>query len=46
MEKAVQARIPCLVTISTATSLAVDRARQAGLNLIMLARRDAMLAVT
>lgn len=45
VEKAVRARIACLVTISTATSLAVDRARQAGLNLIILARSDAVLAV-
>ncbi len=43
VEKAVVAGCSTLVTISTATSLAVDRARQAGLTLIALARPDSML---
>jgi FdhD protein len=34
-----------LVTISAATDLAVARAAEAGLRLVMLARPDAMLAV-
>jgi FdhD protein len=45
VEKAVIAGAPLLVTISTATSLAVARAQAAGLRLVMLARSDAMLAV-
>ncbi len=43
VEKAVVANIPLLVTISTATSLAISRAAQANLRLIALARPDAML---
>jgi FdhD protein len=43
VEKAVIARCPVLVTISTATSLAVERARAAGLTLYALARPDAAL---
>jgi FdhD protein len=44
VEKAVLAGCPLLVTVSMATSLAVDRAAEAGLKLIALARADAMLA--
>lgn len=44
VEKAVLARCPLLVTISAATSLAIKRAHDAGLALIILARTDAMLA--
>lgn len=43
VEKAVMARIPALVTISAPTSLAIERARQARLTLIALARADSML---
>ncbi|WP_368389956.1 formate dehydrogenase accessory sulfurtransferase FdhD [Sphingopyxis sp. USTB-05] len=43
VEKTVRARCPVLVAISAPTSLAVERARQAGLHLIALARRDTML---
>jgi FdhD protein len=45
VEKAVLADCPMLVTISAPTSLAIDRARQAGLKLAVLARRDALLGV-
>jgi FdhD protein len=44
VEKAVLAGCPLLVTVSMATSLAVERAAEAGLELIALARSDAMLA--
>jgi FdhD protein len=44
VEKAVLAGCPLLVTVSMATSLAVERAAEAGLKLIALARSDAMLA--
>lgn len=43
VEKTALSGCPLLVTISTATSLAADRAKAAGLNLIALARPDAML---
>lgn len=43
VEKAVLARIPVLVTISAPTSLAVERAREAGLTLVSLARPDSAL---
>lgn len=43
VEKTVMAGCAMLVTVSIATSMAVDRARQAGLSLIALARSDAML---
>jgi FdhD protein len=46
VEKAALADCPMLVTISMATSLALDRAREAGLSLIVLARADAVLATT
>ena len=43
VEKAVLANCPMLAAISAPTSLAVDRAKQAGLSLIVLARSDAVL---
>jgi FdhD protein len=43
VEKAVLAGCPTLVTVSMATSLAVARAGETGLELIVLARSDAML---
>lgn len=45
VEKAVLAECPMLVTVSLATSLAVSRAHQAGLQLVMLARPDSLLRV-
>lgn len=44
VEKAVLAGCPLLVTVSMATSLAIERAAEAGLRLVTLARADAMLA--
>jgi FdhD protein len=44
VEKAVLANCPLLVTISAPTQLAADRAAQAGLPIVVLARRDAALA--
>jgi FdhD protein len=46
VEKAVLAACPMLVTVSMATSLALARAREAGLPLVVLARPDAMLCPT
>ena len=46
VEKAALAGCPTLVTLSAPTGLAIDRAREAGLRLIVLARPDAMLAAT
>jgi FdhD protein len=46
VEKAALAGIPLLVTVSAPTTLAVDRAREAGLTLIALARADEMLCVS
>jgi len=43
VEKAVLSQCPLLVTISAPTRLAVSRAEEAGLPLVVLARRDAML---
>ena len=43
VEKAVLARCPTLVTISAPTGLALDRASEAGLRLVTLARSDAVL---
>ena len=43
VEKAVLSNCPLLVTISAPTRLALDRADAAGLPLIVLARRDAVL---
>lgn len=45
VEKAVLAGCPLLVTISAPTTLAVDRARSAGLRLVALARPDAALVM-
>lgn len=45
VEKAALANCPLLVTVSAPTTLAVERARAAGLRLIVLARSDAVLAV-
>ena len=44
VEKAVLAGCPTLVTISAPTTLALDRAAEAGLRLVVLARADAVLA--
>lgn len=46
VEKTVLAGCPTLVTISTATSLAVERAEQSGLRLIALARADNALLLS
>ena len=43
VEKCVRAGFPLLITISAPTSLAIDRAREAGLALGVLARHDTML---
>lgn len=43
VEKAALAGCPLLVTVSMATDLAITRARDAGLRLLVLARPDAML---
>lgn len=45
VEKAVVAGCPMLITISAPTSLAVERAIEAGLTLAALARKDSMLVV-
>ena len=46
VEKAALAGIPMLVTISAPTSLAVERAEEAGLTLIALARADSVLVMS
>jgi FdhD protein len=46
VEKAVLSSCPMLATISAPTSLAVTRARQAGLPLRVLVRGDALLATS
>jgi FdhD protein len=46
VEKAALAGIPLLVTISAPTSLAVDRAQEAGLTLVALARSDSVLVMS
>lgn len=46
VEKAAIAGIPLLVTVSAPTSLAIERAKQAELTLIALARADEMLLVS
>jgi FdhD protein len=46
VEKAALAGIPMLVTISAPTSLAVERAKEAGLTLIALARSDSVLVMS
>jgi FdhD protein len=45
VEKAALADCPLLVTISAPTSLAIARARDAGVRLVVLARPDSLLAV-
>jgi FdhD protein len=45
VEKASLAGIPLLVTISAPTSLAVERAEEAGLTLVALARSDSVLVM-
>jgi FdhD protein len=45
VEKVARAGCPVLVTISAPTSLAVERARQARLTLVTLARNDSALVV-
>lgn len=45
VEKTVRAGCPMLVTISAPTSLAAERAAQAGLTLVALARTDAALVI-
>lgn len=46
VEKTVRAGCPMLVAISAPTTLAVERARAAGLTLVALARHDTMLVVS
>lgn len=46
VEKAALAGVPLLVTISAPTGLAVERAREAGLTLVALARSDSMLVMS
>ena len=46
VEKAALAQCPMLVTVSAPTTLAIDRARAAGLKLVVLARSDAVLFLT
>ena len=45
VEKAALANCPLLVAISAPTSLALDRAKQCGLQLRILARHDSMLSI-
>jgi len=44
-EKAIRCGAPMLVTVSAPTSLAVERARSAGLTLFALARSDTVMAI-
>jgi FdhD protein len=46
VEKAVLSNCPMLVTISAPTTLAVERAHEAHMRLVVLARTDAILAVS
>lgn len=46
VEKAALAKCPMLVTISAPTTLAVRRAREVGLRLVALARRDSVLELS
>ncbi|WP_340317622.1 formate dehydrogenase accessory sulfurtransferase FdhD [Rhizorhabdus argentea] len=46
VEKAVLAGCPTLVTVSAPTALAIERAREAGLRLVVLARPDSMLVAS
>lgn len=45
VEKAVRAGAPMLVTISAPTSLAIERAKSAGLTLLALARQDSVIVI-
>lgn len=45
VEKAVRCGVPMLVTVSAPTSLAVERAKSAGLTLFALARSDTVMAI-
>jgi FdhD protein len=45
VEKAVRSGVPMLVTVSAPTSLAVDRAKAAGLTLLALARPDSVIVI-
>lgn len=45
VEKAALSACPTLVTISAPTGLAIERAREAGVRLVVLARADAILVV-
>ena len=45
VEKTVRAGVPALVTISAASDLAVERAQEAGLTLVSLARADGALVM-
>lgn len=46
VEKAALAGVPLLVTISAPTGLAIERAKEAGLTLVALARSDSMLVMS
>ncbi|MBV9882274.1 MAG: formate dehydrogenase accessory sulfurtransferase FdhD [Sphingomonadaceae bacterium] len=46
VEKAALAGVPLLVTISAPTGLAIERAKEAGLTLVALAREDSVLVMT
>jgi FdhD protein len=46
VEKAALSGVPLLVTISAPTRLAIERAKQAGLTLVALARADSVLVVS
>jgi len=46
VEKAALAGVPLLVTISAPTGLAIERAKEAGLTLVALARADSVLVMT
>ena len=46
VQKAVIAGVPLLATISAPTTLALERAREAGLRLVVVARADGFLEVT
>jgi FdhD protein len=46
VEKAALAGVPMLITISAPTSLAIERANEAGLTLVALARTDSVLVMT